>query len=77
MKILLNVVLLLAWLTVYLGVLYAAGQYRRARARELGVVGRDEFRAENDVGVWCVTLVTGVMLGAAAFFGAKAFGALP
>jgi ABC-type thiamin/hydroxymethylpyrimidine transport system permease subunit len=77
MKTLLDLVLVLAWLSVYLGVVYVAGQYRRTRARALGVVGRDEFRAENDLGVWCVTLVTGVMLGAAAFFAAKVFGALP
>ena len=77
MKTLLNVVLVLAWLSVYLGVVYVTGQYRRTRARELGVVGRDEFRAEKDVGVWCVTLVTGVTLGAAAFFAAKVLGALP
>jgi ABC-type thiamin/hydroxymethylpyrimidine transport system permease subunit len=77
MKTLLNVVLVLAWLSVYLGVVYVAAQYRRTRARELGVVGRDEFRAEKDMGVWWVTLVTGVMLGAAAFIAAKAFGALP
>jgi len=77
MKTLLNVVLVLAWLSAYLGAVYVAGQYRRSRARALGVAGRDEFRAEKDMGVWCVTLVTGVMLGAAAFFAAKVFGALP
>jgi ABC-type thiamin/hydroxymethylpyrimidine transport system permease subunit len=76
MKTLLNVVLVLAWLSVYLGVVYVAGQYRRTRTRTLGVVGRDEFRAEKDLGVWFVTLVTGIMLGAVAFFAAKAFGVL-
>jgi ABC-type thiamin/hydroxymethylpyrimidine transport system permease subunit len=77
MKSALDVILILAWLSAYLGVVYVAGQYRRARTRALGFAGRDEFRAEKDVGVWCVTLVTGVMLGAAAFFAAKVFGALP
>jgi ABC-type thiamin/hydroxymethylpyrimidine transport system permease subunit len=76
MKTLLNVVLVLAWLSVYLGVVYVAAQYRRTRARALGVVGRDEFRAETDVGVWLVTLVTGIALGAVAFFAAKALGVL-
>jgi ABC-type thiamin/hydroxymethylpyrimidine transport system permease subunit len=77
MKTLLDVILLFAWLAIYLGVVYAAGQYRRTRARALGAAGRDEFRAEKDVGVWFVTLVTGVMLGAAVFFAARMFGALP
>ena len=76
MKTLLNVVLMLAWLSVYLGVVYVAGQYRLTRARAVGAVGRDEFRAETDLGVWFVTLVTGIMLGAVAFFAAKAFGVL-
>ena len=74
MKPLLDVILILVWLSAYLGAVYFAGQYRRARVRALGVAGRDEFRAEKDVGVWCVTLVTGVMLGAAALFAATVFG---
>jgi ABC-type thiamin/hydroxymethylpyrimidine transport system permease subunit len=77
MKTLLNVVLLLAWLGVYLGVVYAAGRYRHARARALGTAGQNEFRAEKDLGLWLVNLVTGVLLCAAAFFAAKVFGALP
>jgi hypothetical protein len=77
MKTLLNVILLLAWLGVYLGIVYAAAQYRRTRARVLGLTGRYEYRAERDLGLWCVSLVTGVALCAVAFFGAKMFGALP
>jgi ABC-type thiamin/hydroxymethylpyrimidine transport system permease subunit len=76
MKTLLNVVLVLAWLSAYLSVVYVAGQYRRTRARAVGAVGRDEFRAETDLGVWFVTLVTGILLGAVAFFAAQAFGVL-
>ncbi len=77
MRTLLNIFLVLAWLSAYLGVVYAAGHYRRTRARALGVAGRDEFRAEKDLGVWFVTLVTGIILGTAAFVAAKAFGAMP
>ena len=76
MKSLLDVILILAWLSAYLGVVYCAAQYRRAREGAFGFAGRNEFRAEKDVGVWCVTLVTGVLLGAAAFFAARLFGAL-
>jgi ABC-type thiamin/hydroxymethylpyrimidine transport system permease subunit len=77
MKPLLDVILILAWLSAYLGVVYVAGQYRRARTRALGVAGQGGFRAEKDLGVWFVTLVTGILLGAAAFFVTTAFGALP
>ena len=77
MKPLLDIILILVWLSAYLGVVYFAGQHRRARVRALGIAGQDEFRAEKDVGVWCVTLVTGIFLGAAAFFVTTVFGALP
>jgi len=77
MKLLLDVILILAWLSAYLGVVYFAGQYRRARVRALGIAGRGGFRAEKDLGVWFVTLVTGILLGAAAFFVTTVFGALP
>lgn len=76
MKTLLNLFLLVGWLSAYLAVVYVAGHYRRARTRDRGVAGPDEFRAENDTGVWLVTLVTGIVLGVAAFFATRAFGSL-
>ena len=78
MKPLLDVILILAWLSAYLGVVYVAGQYRRARAlrprdRRTGRVSGPK----KTLGVWLATLVTGILLGAAAFFVTRVFGALP
>ena len=75
MKTLMEIALLLTWLAAYLGVAYAVGQYRRSRLRALGISGRFDFRAERDVGVWVALLVTGLLLGASAFFAALALGA--
>ena len=75
MKTVMEIALLLTWLAAYLGVAYGVGQYRRSRLRALGVTGRSEFRAERDLGVWVALLVTGLLLGASAFFAALALGA--
>lgn len=75
MKTVMEIALLLTWLAAYLGVAYAVGQYRRSRLRALGISGRSDFRAERDVGVWVALLVTGLLLGASAFFAALALGA--
>lgn len=75
MKTLMEIALLLTWLAAYLGFAYAVGQYRRSRLRALGISGRSDFRAERDVGVWVALLVTGLLLGASAFFAALALGA--
>jgi len=75
MKTALEIALLLTWLAVYLGVAYGVGQYRRSRLRALGVIGRSDFRAEKDWGVWVALLVAGVLLGATAFLASLALGA--
>jgi hypothetical protein len=75
MKTLMEIALLLAWLAAYLGVTYGVGNYRRGRLRALGIGGRSDFRAEKDWGVWLALLVTGILLGATAFFAAQTLGA--
>jgi hypothetical protein len=75
MKTAVEIALLLTWLAVYLGVAYEVGLYRRSRLRALGVIGRSDFRAEKDLGVWFALLVAGLLLGATAFFAAQALGA--
>ena len=77
MKSLLDVILILAWVVTYLGVVYGVGRYRRARALALGIVGPHEYRADKDVGLSLAVFVTGVLLGAAAFFVTGAVGQLP
>ena len=77
MKSLLDVALILAWVVVYLAVVYGVGRYRRARALSLGIVGPHEYRADKDAGLWLAVFVAGALLCAAAFFVTGAVGRLP
>jgi hypothetical protein len=77
MKSLLDVTLILAWVVVYLAVVYGVGRYRRARALSLGIAGPHEYRADKDAGLWLAVFVAGALLCAAAFFVTGAVGRLP
>jgi hypothetical protein len=74
MKSLLDVILILAWVVIYLAVVYGVGRYRRARALALGIAGPHEYRADKDPGLWFAVFVAGALLCAAAFFVSGAVG---
>jgi uncharacterized membrane protein len=77
MKTLLDVILILAWVVVYLAVVYGVGRYRRARAVALGIAGPHEYRADKDAGLWLAVFVAGTLLCAVAFFVTGAGGPVP
>jgi|MudIll2142460700_1097286.scaffolds.fasta_scaffold266503_1 hypothetical protein len=74
MKTIVDVVLIIAWVTAYLTVVYGVGHYRQARARALGVAGPHDYRAEKDAGLWLAVFLAGTLLCALAYVATKAFG---
>jgi hypothetical protein len=59
MKTFIDVILIVAWVLVYLAVVNAVGQYRRARAHASGSTARTEYRADRDVALKLVVLFIG------------------
>jgi hypothetical protein len=77
MKSLLDVILILAWVVIYLAVVYGVGRYRRARALALGIAGPHEYRADKDPGLWFAVFVAGALLCVVAFFVSGTVGQVP
>ena len=73
MKMLMDVVLLLAWIGVSLAVVYAVGHYRRARAMALGLSGQGSYRAEKDLGLWFAIFLAGTVLCGIAYLATRMF----
>ena len=61
MKLLVDIILLLAWITAYLAVVFWVGCFRRARAHPLGPTGRIDYRADKDVALRILVFVVGVV----------------
>lgn len=74
MNLLLDTILFLAWITVYLAVVFWIGHYRRARAHALGPTGRSDYRADKDMGLWLTVFVVGVLLFFVVYFVTRALG---
>jgi len=74
MKTILDVVLIIGWVSAYLAIVYVVGNYRQARARALGVAGPHDYRAEKDAGLWLAAFLAGTLLCALAYVATKAFG---
>ncbi len=74
MKPLMNSVLFLAWVSVYLLAIAWISRYRKARVHDVGLVCRDEYRAEKDALLWLAVFILGVFLLALAYGATRAFG---
>jgi hypothetical protein len=73
MKSLLDILLLLAFIVTFLGLVYAVGQIRGARLKARGARGGGQYQAERDPGVRAAILIVGLLLGVAAYFVSQAF----
>ncbi len=62
MKAFLNVVLFLAWVTVYLLGISWISHYRKAMVHALGPSARTGYRADRDIGLWLMVFVLGLLL---------------
>jgi hypothetical protein len=77
MRLLVDIILFLSWISIYLSLTYGIGWYRRTQAFSLGTHGRGEFRAEKDPGVRLAVFLVGILLGVAAYFVLRALGRTP
>lgn len=74
MKTVVDLALLVAWVSGTLAVVYGVGHYRRVRVRRLGLLGPNEYRAEKDAALWLAVFLAGTLLGAVACLAAIAVG---
>ena len=77
MRLLVDIILFLSWISIYLSLTYGIGWYRRTQVFSLGTHGRGEFRAEKDLGVRLAVFLVGILLGVAAYFVLRALGRTP
>jgi hypothetical protein len=61
MKLLVDTILFLAWITAYLAAVFWVGCSRRARAHALGLTGRIDYRADKDVALRILVFMVGVV----------------
>jgi hypothetical protein len=74
-KLILNSVLLVAWVGAYLGALYWIGLHRKARSYALVAPGY-QYRAERDLGLWVVAFLFGSLLAYVAYLASSALSLL-
>jgi hypothetical protein len=74
-KLILNSVLLVAWVGVYLGALYWLGLHRKARSYALVAPGY-QYRAERDLGLRLAAFLLGSLLAYLAYLASSALSLL-
>jgi hypothetical protein len=74
MKPLLDTVLLLAWIVMFLGLVYVVGHVRGVRLKARGGLEDGQYQAERDIRVRAAILVVGLLLGVAVYFVSRALG---
>ncbi len=69
MKTVVDLVLFLAWVLAYLGIMYRLGRYRHAHA--VGPMGRAEYRPDSDVPFRLATFLVAGGLGLCVYLASR------
>jgi hypothetical protein len=74
MRYVMDIFVFLAWIAVYLSLVYGIVRYRRAQACALGTHGRNEYRPEKDFGARFAIFLVGILLAAVTYLVLRSLG---
>ena len=74
MKLLLDAVLFLAWVTAYLTAVSWVARYRKAKVHALGPTGHTEYRTDKDFALRLAILVLGAVMLLVGYFAMRMIG---